>query len=262
MSDPVGNIVGFPNMHAGLLHLDKDDLGQSNDTVILADGTTKIIYLNREIMTIRGIVPGEYVVNNHLYSMKGQSAKGPMEVTTRVIKLNPYGEVHTGVITLLVHGAEETVIRFTVNSKGFVTSKNRRKKRFAGRRQPNGMVPGSSSSSMNPVDGSIEGEQIGGPTPPPPSSNLQSFDEPASDDELHEQTGQAFTEGRRHGEGSGTEESRYSYSISGTGQSTTNVQPDGSDPPTDQSSRGYGPNATNEATTERDYDEDPAMGGH
>jgi len=263
MSDPVGNIVGFPNMHAGLLHLDKDDLGQSNDTVILADGTTKIIYLNREIMTIRGIVPGEYVVNNHLYSMKGQSAKGPMEVTTRVIKLNPYGEVHTGVITLLVHGAEETVIRFTVNSKGFVTSKNRRKKRFAGRRQPNGMVPGSSSSSMNPVDESIEGEQIGGSTPPTPSSNLQSFDEPADDDELHIQTGQAFTEGRRHGDGegleSGTEESRYSYSISGTGQSTTNVQPDGSDPPTDQSSSGMGSNATTEPHA---ADEDPAMGGH
>ena len=43
MMDPVGNIVGFPNMNAGLLHLDKDDLGQSNDTVILADGSTKII---------------------------------------------------------------------------------------------------------------------------------------------------------------------------------------------------------------------------
>ena len=41
MMDPVGNIVGFPNMHAGLLHLDKDDLGQSNDSVILADGTKK-----------------------------------------------------------------------------------------------------------------------------------------------------------------------------------------------------------------------------
>ena len=71
MQDPVGNIVGFPNLHAGLLHLDKDDLGQSNDTVFLADGTKKVIYLNREVMTIRGIVPGEYIVNNHLYSMKG-----------------------------------------------------------------------------------------------------------------------------------------------------------------------------------------------
>ena len=87
MEDPVGNIVGFPNMNAGLLHLDKDDLGQSNDRVILADGTTKTIYLNREVMTIRGIVPGEYIVNNHLYSMKGQQSQGPIEVITKIIKL-------------------------------------------------------------------------------------------------------------------------------------------------------------------------------
>jgi hypothetical protein len=242
MSDPVGNIVGFPNMHAGLLHLDKDDLGQSNDSVVLADGTTKIIYLNREVMTIRGIVPGEYVVNNHLYSMKGQQKKGPMEVTTRVIKLNPYGEVHTGVVTLLHHGAEETVIRFTVNPEGFVTSKNRRKKKFAGRRQTGGIVQGSSSSSMNHNDEFVEGEQIGGPTQTltPPSSNLRSFDEPADDDELHEQTGQAFTGGREDREGSGTEESRYFYTITGAGQSTT-TQP----------------------TEDRPHaeEEDPAMGG-
>ena len=249
MSDPVGNIVGFPNMHAGLLHLDKDDLGQSNDSVILADGTRKIIYLNREVMTIRGIVPGEYVVNNHLYSMKSDQSRKPMEVTTKILKLNPYSEVHTGVVTLLVHGAEETVIRFTINAEGFVTSKNHRKKRFAGKRQPGGMVPGSSSSSMNPP-----------------------INEQADDDELHEQTGQAFTGGREDEEGSGTEESRYSYSISGTGQSTTvNTHPDNNgDPPTDQSSSGMGSNATTESPPqienrkeeeERGRYMDPAMGG-
>ena len=250
MMDPVGNIVGFPNMHAGLLHLDKDDLGQSNDTVILADGSTKIIYLNREVMTIRGIVPGEYIVNNHLYSMKSDKSKKPMEVTTRVIKINPFGEVHVGVVTLLVHGAEETVIRFTIDPSGFVKSKNRRQRKFAGKRQPGGIMTSAGSSPMRPPPTMGNGEQIQG-------------DEPADDDELHTQTGQAFTGGREDGEGSGTEESRYSYTISGAGQSTTATrEPDGSDPPTDQSSSGYGPNATNEATTERDYDEDPAMGGH
>jgi len=214
MQDPAGNIVGFPNMHAGLLHLDKDDLGQSNDTVVLADGTTKIIYLNREVMTIRGIVPGEYVVNNHLYSMKGQSAKGPMEVTTRVIKLNPYGEVHTGIVTLLVHGAEETVIRFTVNRDGFVKSKNRRQRKFAGKRQPGGIMTSAGSSPMQPPPTS-NGVQIQGVAPP---DDEQADDDEVHgsagfDDELHTQTGQAFTEGRRHedveGLESGTEESRY-----------------------------------------------------
>jgi hypothetical protein len=249
MMDPVGNIVGFPNMHAGLLHLDKDDLGQSNDTVILADGSTKIIYLNREVMTIRGIVSGEYIVNNHLYSMKGQSAKGPMEVTTRVIKLNPYGEVHTGIVTLPVHGAEETVIRFTIGRDGFVKSKNQRKKRFAGKRQPGGIMTSSGSTPMQSSP-TGHGEQIQGDEP---ADDDEVHGSAGFDDELHEQPGASTS--------NGPEESRYSYTISGAGQSTT-VQPDGSDPPTDQSSSGYGPNATNDSTTERDYNEDPAMGGH
>ena len=161
MMDPVGNIVGFPNMHAGLLHLDKDDLGQSNDSVILADGTKKIVYLNREVMTIRGIVPGEYIVNNHLYSIKGDQSKKPMEVTTRILKLNPFGEVHTGIVILPVNGAEETVIRFTIDPTGFVKSKNRRQIRFAGKRQPGGIMTGAGSTSIQPPP-TGHGEQIQG----------------------------------------------------------------------------------------------------
>ena len=113
---------------------------------------------------------------------------------------------------------------------------------------------------MNPVDGSIEGEQIGGSTPPDDeqADDNEVHGSAGFDDELHEQTGTSFVGGREDEERSGTEESRYSYSISGTGQSTTNVQPDGSDPPTDQSSSGMGSNAT----TEPYADEDPAMGGH
>ena len=162
MMDPVGNIVGFPNMHAGLLHLDKDDLGQSNDTVILADGTKKIVYLNREVMTIRGIVPGEYIVNNHLYSIKGDQNRKPMEVTTRILKLNPFGEVHTGIVILPVNGAEETVIRFTINPNGFVKSKNRRQIRFAGKRQPGGIMTGAGSTSIQPPPTGRHGRQIQG----------------------------------------------------------------------------------------------------
>jgi|TARA_B110001454_G_scaffold212772_1_gene229973 hypothetical protein len=133
MQDPVGNKVGFPNMHAGLLHLDKDDLGISNDTVLMPDGSTKIIYLNREVMTIRGIIPGEYIVNNHLYSMKLSKDKKPIEVMTKIIKLNPYSEVHTGMVILAQRGAEKTVIRFVVNENGDIISKNNRQKRFAGK---------------------------------------------------------------------------------------------------------------------------------
>lgn len=186
MQDPVGNVVGFPNMHAGLLHLDKDDLGQSNDRVVLADGTTKTIFLNREVMTIRGIVPGEYIVNNHLYSMKGTQQKGPIEVTTKVIKLNPFGEIHAGQVTLTTHGQEETIIRFTIDPSGYVKSKNRLKKRFAGQRQPGGYMTSQGSASHSSFDTyhDIEGEQMQG--------------DPADDDEVH-----SGTEGSHYNPGAG-----------------------------------------------------------
>ena len=213
MMDPVGNIVGFPNMHAGLLHLDKDDLGQSNDTVILADGTKQIIYLNREVMTIRGIVPGEYIVNNHLYSMKADAKSGgPMEVTTRVIKLNPYGEVHTGVVILPLRGSEETVIRFTISPTGYVKSKNRRQKLFAGKRQPGGIMTSAGSTPMQPPP-TGEGEQIGTRRPPDyeePADDDEVHGAAGFDDELHEQTGTSFVGGREDADGFSQDPDSYS----------------------------------------------------
>ena len=43
------NILSFRNKVAGLMHLDKDDLGQVNDVVYLPDGTRQIIELNKFI---------------------------------------------------------------------------------------------------------------------------------------------------------------------------------------------------------------------
>jgi len=181
MEDPVGNIVGFPNMNAGLLHLDKDDLGKSNDSVTLRDGTVKQVYLNREVMTIRGIVPGEYIVNNHLYSTKGTQQKGPIDVTTRIIKLNPFGEIHNGQITLRKRGAEETVIRFTIDPTGYVKSKNTLKKRFAGKRPGSGHISstGATSEFMTTPEADRRHADEFMTTP-------GSTARPADDDEVHE----------------------------------------------------------------------------
>jgi len=181
MQDPVGNVVGFPNMHAGLLHLDKDDLGKSNDSVTMRDGSIKQVYLNREVMTIRGIVPGEYIVNNHLYSTKSASGSGaPMEVTTKIIKLNPYREVHTGIVILPKRGSEETVIRFMIDNEGYVTSMNKRQKKFAGNRNPTMITPGMGTTPIG-RDPEGEGEQIG--------SRRNNVSVPSDDDEVHEPTG-------------------------------------------------------------------------
>ena len=179
MQDPLDTIVGFPNKESGWLHLDKDDLGASNDTVTMRDGTTKTIYLNREIMTVRGIAAGEYIANIHLYSTKGKNT-GPMPVHVSIMKINPYGEVYSGVTTLNVNGQEETVQRFTVNNTGEVISKNKLQKRFAGKH-----LPGSGST----VSGGSQSSETGFGFNRPPTMNSGAGqdiveDEPADDDEL------------------------------------------------------------------------------
>lgn len=135
MQDPNRTIVGFPNRDAGWLHLDRDDLGHSNDTIMLANGEQKTIWINREIMTVRGITSGEFIVNIHLYSMKGHN-KGPVDVNVQILKINPYSEIHSSVTTLKHNRQEETVLRFKVDEQGRVVSKNKLPKRFAGKQSP------------------------------------------------------------------------------------------------------------------------------
>ena len=133
MKDPTGTIVGFPNKDAGWLHLDRDDLGKTNDTILMANGEPKVVHLNREIMTVRGIMQGEHIVNVHFYSNKGARYTGkPIEIMIQVIKINPYFEVYNGVEVLYRPADERTAIRFTVNKNGDVVSKNKLQKKFAG----------------------------------------------------------------------------------------------------------------------------------
>ena len=66
VQDPAGEMVWFRSREAGLMHLDRDDLGERNDVIEVA-GRQVRNPLNQEIVSIRGILPGEYVVNLHLY---------------------------------------------------------------------------------------------------------------------------------------------------------------------------------------------------
>ena len=78
--------------------------------------------LNQEVVTIRGIAPGEFTVNAH-YS---ESKDGlPVEVTVSVIKVNPRAEVvFYGNVTLARKGDEATAVRFTVLPDGAVSNVN------------------------------------------------------------------------------------------------------------------------------------------
>jgi hypothetical protein len=117
VQDPGGNLVWFRAREAGLMHLDRDDRGLANDTIVV-NGKAIVNPLNQEVVTLRGIAPGEYTVNAHYYDSKdGQ----PVEVSVSVVKVNPRAEVvYYGQVTLARKGDEATAVRFTILPDGSV----------------------------------------------------------------------------------------------------------------------------------------------
>ena len=122
LEDPLGNMVWFRNKEAGLSHLDRDDLGSSNDTIYLADGSVIKYPYNQEILTIRGFIGGEWTLNVHMY------AKREKEITIAHVtmdKLNPtLKPVFIKDISLEVRGDEVTVSRFEMGSNGDILALN------------------------------------------------------------------------------------------------------------------------------------------
>jgi hypothetical protein len=118
VEDPSGNLVWFRAREAGLMHLDRDDLGRRNDVVQV--GTREIASpLNQEVVSIRGIQAGEYVVNLHLYRAAADAR--PVPATLKVEKLNPKVEiVFYGEIVLDRPSDERTAVRFSLRADGRV----------------------------------------------------------------------------------------------------------------------------------------------
>ena len=68
VEDPLKGLVFYQSPRENFSHLDKDDLGDKNDSITFKDGTVSKIKINREVVTIRGILPGEWTINAHYYS--------------------------------------------------------------------------------------------------------------------------------------------------------------------------------------------------
>ena len=126
---PSGESAWFRNREVDLMYLDRDDRGNSNNT-IMVNGRKVINPLRQEVVTIRSIVPGEYVVNAHYYETKDidssdPRAGQPVEVSVSVVKVNPKAEVvYYGQATLEGRGKEATLTRFTVTPEGGVDNVN------------------------------------------------------------------------------------------------------------------------------------------
>jgi hypothetical protein len=125
VQDPIGNIAWYRHREAGFLTLDRDDRGGAND-FIMVNGRKIPSPIREEIVTVRGIVPGEYTVNlSHFQATTGQ----PVAATVKVQKLNPTAQViFDDKVTVDHTGDEQTALRFRLDAEGKVVDVHRRPK--------------------------------------------------------------------------------------------------------------------------------------
>ena len=133
VEDPTGKQVSFRYHNHNFMHLDKDDLGAMNDTVVNADGSKTTIAINREVVTIRGIIKGEYTVNGHYYSVRSYDKitqeKPVITVRVELHKVNPYSIAWVGDKTFTHKGQEETFLRFRLDQEGKLLLPFKKKKK-------------------------------------------------------------------------------------------------------------------------------------
>jgi hypothetical protein len=125
VQDPIGNIAWYRHREAGFLTLDRDDRGGANDFIIL-NGRKLPSPIREEIVTVRGVVAGEYTVNvSHFQATTGQ----PVSATVKVQKLNPTAQVVFDDKIMVDHtGDEKTALRFRLDAEGKVIDVHRRPK--------------------------------------------------------------------------------------------------------------------------------------
>lgn len=174
VQDPIGNKVSFRTPRIGYMHLDKDDLGSRNDTIVNADGTSSTVLINREVVTIRGIISGEYIINTHYYSTRGfgietigeEPENKALTVKVELHKVTPYKILWAGEKKFDHKGQEETFLRFNIDKTGEIISPfSFEKKKFI---SPiygahSGITP---IGTRDAYDEESEGERVPPPRPP------------------------------------------------------------------------------------------------
>jgi hypothetical protein len=93
-----------------VLNLERDDRGVINDA---SD-------INYEMISVRERLPGEYIVNLHLYSPYSEPL--PVPVTVSVVGKDDLGEIYSGVSVITERPREITVVRFSLGEDGLVVN--------------------------------------------------------------------------------------------------------------------------------------------
>jgi hypothetical protein len=125
VQDPVGHISWYGRRETGFMTLDRDDRGGENDFIVV-NGRKILSPIREEIVTVRGIVAGEYIVNvSHFKANTSQ----PVPVNVKVQKLNPATQVVFDDKLMVDHsGDEKTAVRFALDAEGKVIDVGQRQK--------------------------------------------------------------------------------------------------------------------------------------
>lgn len=145
VQNPYQETVSYLQKEAGWLHLDRDDRGDLNDTVII-NGEKVVHPINQEVVTIRGIISGEYIVNLHYYESHSDQ---PVRANVKIEKVNPVLRlVFIDQVTLERVDDEKTVLRFELDGNGEFVGMNRLEKTLTPYQlDPDQLQPGSGTGA-------------------------------------------------------------------------------------------------------------------
>jgi hypothetical protein len=119
---PNGDVVMFMNKEASIVFLERDDLG--NDCKSTTNNGAPI-NICEEITVIRGVLPGEYQVSLHLFSVDSEAkprACIPIQINVKIEKLNPTTTIVWRKMVILDRVRQELpIVRFAMSGDGKIT---------------------------------------------------------------------------------------------------------------------------------------------
>lgn len=125
VQDPFSKVVWYRRRDAGFMVLERDNRGGANDFYMIGDKRVRSP-TRQELVSIRGIVPGEFTVNVYHFTAH---TKEPVTVTVTVEKLNPtVKQISKETLEMSQGGQERTAVRFTVDDDGDVVDVNQRER--------------------------------------------------------------------------------------------------------------------------------------
>jgi hypothetical protein len=115
------DIIGYPHRENTYVHLERDDLGITNNFVPGKSKDQAEISARREVIVFRGKRDGRYVANVHFFMAKQKDGSVgwdgvPVPVTVELIQVNPTYEILSKKDIILTDpGQEETAFSFIIS---------------------------------------------------------------------------------------------------------------------------------------------------